>query len=200
MPKLDATEIHRIVQNEIDDAVLYQEEEHTGFRDMATNYFYGEKFGNEVEGQSQVVSRDVADTVGFIMPSLMKIFASSKDYVSFQPRHPEDEDALFAQFIGDPDLAMGRILNGEGDDRVLGFQINPVLQVGMAPGSVQQSLDAAIFHRAFVAVKGVSREAHDLAGLGDIAKLLRKVQQADFVFDDLFITLKHEGYLLFVFR
>ena len=93
MPKLDATEIHRIVQNEIDDAVLYQEEEHTGFRDTATNYYYGEKFGNEVEGQSQVVSRDVADTVGFIMPSLMKIFASSKDFVSFQPRHPEDEDA-----------------------------------------------------------------------------------------------------------
>ena len=93
MAKLDDTEIHRIVQNEIDDAVLYQEEEHTGFRDMATNYYYGEKFGNEVEGQSQIVSRDVADTVGFVMPSLMKIFASSKDFVSFQPRHPEDEDA-----------------------------------------------------------------------------------------------------------
>ncbi len=93
MAKLDDTEIHRIVQNEIDDAVLYQEEEHTGFRDKATNYYYGEAFGNEVENQSQVVSRDVADTVGFIMPSLMKIFASSKDYVSFQPRHPEDEDA-----------------------------------------------------------------------------------------------------------
>ena len=93
MPKLDATEIHRIVQNEIDDAVLYQEEEHTGFRDKATNYFYGEAFGNEVENQSQVVSRDVADTVGYIMPSLMKIFASSKDYVQFQPRHPEDEAA-----------------------------------------------------------------------------------------------------------
>ena len=93
MAKLDDTEIHRIVQNEIDDAVLYQEEEHTGFRDKATNYYYGEAFGNEVENQSQVVSRDVADTVGFIMPSLMKIFASSKDYVSFQPRHPEDEAA-----------------------------------------------------------------------------------------------------------
>ena len=41
MAKLDDTEIHRIVQNEIDDAVLYQEEEHTGFRDTATNYYYG---------------------------------------------------------------------------------------------------------------------------------------------------------------
>ena len=93
MAKLDDTEIHRIVQNEIDDAVLYQEEEHTGFRDTATAYYYGEKFGNEVENQSQVVSRDVADTVGFIMPSLMKIFATSKDFVQFQPRHPEDEAA-----------------------------------------------------------------------------------------------------------
>lgn len=93
MPKLDATEIHRIVQNEIDDAVLYQDEEHTGFRDTATKYYYGEKFGNEVDNQSQIVSRDVADTVSHIMPSLMRIFASSKDYVQFQPRHPEDEAA-----------------------------------------------------------------------------------------------------------
>ena len=49
MAKLDDTEIHRIVQNEIDDAVLYQEEEHTGFRDTATNYYYGEPFSNEVD-------------------------------------------------------------------------------------------------------------------------------------------------------
>jgi hypothetical protein len=93
MAKPDKTDIHRIVQNEIDDAVLYQDEEHTGFRDTATKYFYGEKFGNEVENQSQIVSRDVADTVSHIMPSLMRIFASSKDYVQFQPRHPEDEAA-----------------------------------------------------------------------------------------------------------
>ena len=90
MAKLDDTDIHRIVQNEIDDAVLHQEEEHTGFRDTATSYYYGEPFGNEVDNHSQVVSRDVADTVGFIMPSLMKIFASSRDFVSFQPRHPSN--------------------------------------------------------------------------------------------------------------
>ena len=41
MAKLDDTEIHRIVQNEIDDAVLYQEDEHTGYRDTTTNYYYG---------------------------------------------------------------------------------------------------------------------------------------------------------------
>ena len=93
MAKLYDTDIHRIVQNEIDDAVLYQEEQHTGFRDTATNYYYGEPFGNEVENQSQVVSRDVADTVGFIMPSLIKFFASSRGFVSAQLRHPEDEDA-----------------------------------------------------------------------------------------------------------
>ena len=42
MEKLEDTEIHRIVRNEIDDAVLYQEGEHTGFRDTATNYYYDE--------------------------------------------------------------------------------------------------------------------------------------------------------------
>ena len=42
MAKLDDTEIHRIVQNEIDDIVLYLEEQHSGFRDTATNYYYGQ--------------------------------------------------------------------------------------------------------------------------------------------------------------
>ena len=50
MAKLDDTEIHRIVQNEIDDAVLYQEEEHTGFRDTATNTDVQAEEGQAKEG------------------------------------------------------------------------------------------------------------------------------------------------------
>ena len=37
--------------------------------------------------------------------------------------------------------------------------------------------------------------AHDPTGLRDIAESFRQVEKAGFVFDDLFITLKREGYL-----
>ena len=53
----------------------------------------------------------------------------------------------------------------------------------------------AIRDRVPVAVKRIARQAHDLTGLRDVAKFFRQIQQADFVFDDLFVTLKHEGYL-----
>src|SRR3990172_8205955 len=54
-------------------------------------YYYGEPFGNEVDGRSQFVSQDVADTIEWIMPALMKIFAGSEDIARFDPVGPEDE-------------------------------------------------------------------------------------------------------------
>jgi len=56
------------------------------------SYYYGEPFGNEIEGRSQVVLRDVADTVEWIMPSLMRVFLAS-NAVNFDPFGPEDEEA-----------------------------------------------------------------------------------------------------------
>ena len=60
-------------------------------RAQAERYYRGEKFGNEIEGRSQVVSRDVAETVDSMMPSLMKVFSSGDEVVRFEPRGPEDE-------------------------------------------------------------------------------------------------------------
>jgi hypothetical protein len=59
-------------------------------RVKALNYYLGKPFGNEVEGRSQVVSRDVSDTIEWIKPSLMRIFASGDEIVAFDPRGPED--------------------------------------------------------------------------------------------------------------
>ena len=36
---------------------------------------------------------------------------------------------------------------------------------------------------------------HDLTGLRNVAEFFRQVEKTDFVFDDLFTTLKHMGYL-----
>jgi hypothetical protein len=48
-------------------------------------YYLGDRFGNEQEGRSQVVSTDVADTIEWMLPQLIRIFASSDNTVSFDP-------------------------------------------------------------------------------------------------------------------
>lgn len=62
-------------------------------RSQALDHYYGRPYGDEVEGRSHVVMRDVADTIEWIKPSLMKIFASTDEVVRFDPVGPEDEQA-----------------------------------------------------------------------------------------------------------
>jgi hypothetical protein len=59
-------------------------------RENAMNFYYGRPLGNEIEGRSQVVSKDLMDTVEWIMPSLMRIFCIEQA-VQFDPVGPEDE-------------------------------------------------------------------------------------------------------------
>ena len=59
-------------------------------RSAALDHYLGRPYGNEVEGRSQVVMRDVADTVEWIKPSLMKVFASGDEVCRFDPVGPED--------------------------------------------------------------------------------------------------------------
>jgi hypothetical protein len=53
--------------------------------------YNGEPYGDEQENRSKVVSTDVADTIEWIMPELMDIFASGDKVVNFDPVGPEDE-------------------------------------------------------------------------------------------------------------
>lgn len=70
----------------INDAALSHE------RAKAFKYYNGEPFGNEIVGRSQVVSRDVLDTIEAALPQLLKIFVSGDEVVKFDPRGPEDEE------------------------------------------------------------------------------------------------------------
>ena len=59
-------------------------------RETAMEYYYGMPFGNEVDGRSQFVDSTVADTIEWIKPSLMRVFASGDEMVKFTPHGPED--------------------------------------------------------------------------------------------------------------
>lgn len=90
MAKMDEQEFQAIVRNEVESSLGYQDSEYSEHRLKALDYYYGEPFGNEVEGRSQVVATEVADTIEFIMPTLMRMFTSSSEYVRFVPRNQDD--------------------------------------------------------------------------------------------------------------
>lgn len=62
-------------------------------REEATDHYLGRPYGDEVEGRSQVVMRDVADTIEWIKPSLLKIFCAGDEVVRFDAVGPNDEQA-----------------------------------------------------------------------------------------------------------
>jgi hypothetical protein len=62
-------------------------------RRKAMQYYYGQPYGNEVEGRSQVVTTEVKDAVEGILPSLMSMFTASDEIVRFEPQNPKDEEA-----------------------------------------------------------------------------------------------------------
>lgn len=59
-------------------------------RTQALDHYLGKPYGNEQEGRSSVVMRDVADTVEWIKPALMKVFGSGDEVVRFEPVSEED--------------------------------------------------------------------------------------------------------------
>ena len=87
---MDDIEFQGIVRNEIEQALGHYDTEYSQDRIDAMDYYLGEPFGNEQPDRSQVVSTEVSDTIEHIMPSLMRIFTQSDDYVRFVPHGPED--------------------------------------------------------------------------------------------------------------
>ena len=88
--QMDVTELEGIVAGLIDEAVDYIDLSEAPDRIVANDYFNGRLFGNEEDGRSQVVSRDVRDTIALMMPQIMRTFFGTQRVVEYQPRYPED--------------------------------------------------------------------------------------------------------------
>ena len=78
------------IRGEITDSLGYMGDTISTQREMAMKYYYGLPFGNEVDGRSQFVDSTVQDTIEWIKPSLMRVFASGDEMVKFNPHGPED--------------------------------------------------------------------------------------------------------------
>ena len=88
--KMTERELAAHLEGEITSSLGYLDGKLTTQRSDALDRYYGKKYGNEQEGRSQIVTRDVADVIEWIMPSLMKIFTGGDKVVKFEPVGPED--------------------------------------------------------------------------------------------------------------
>lgn len=92
MAKMKDREIVAICEAEIERALGASGGDISEERADALDRYLGEPYGNEVDGRSQVLTREVADTVEWILPSLMRIFTDADNAVLFEPFGPEDEE------------------------------------------------------------------------------------------------------------
>jgi len=88
--KITEFELRNIIGQEINNSMGYMGGNLSSQRKKSLQYYMGEPLGTEIDGRSQVVSTDVADTVETILPNLLKIFTSSDQTVKCEPVKAED--------------------------------------------------------------------------------------------------------------
>jgi len=96
---MDEKSLLRILKQEEADSSSYYDSELATAQARALDHYFARPYGDEAEGRSRVVSHDVEDTINWIMPDLMRCFASSDDLVSAKAMAPEDDN----QYPGAPD-------------------------------------------------------------------------------------------------
>lgn len=91
--QLSETELGAIISTQIRLAKDHDRSERATPREKALDYYLGHmtKYVPAEPNRSKVVSRDVADTMGWMMPDIMRVFTASGRMAEAQPVGPEDK-------------------------------------------------------------------------------------------------------------
>ncbi len=93
MAKITEDELKGLLQAEIRSSSLYVATEMSPKRAKAIEYYTGEMRDVPAgQGKSSVTSRDVADTVGWILPGIVRVFTASDQMAVCEPERPGDEE------------------------------------------------------------------------------------------------------------
>jgi hypothetical protein len=85
-------ELVAIIKSHRDDSLGMEDGDLSGQRAKAMDHYHGRPYGNEIEGRSQVVSRDLAEAVDWALPSIVRAFVQTGNLGEFVPVGPEDEE------------------------------------------------------------------------------------------------------------
>jgi len=87
---MDDEDLLEILQNKEDAASHYAHGVLGSAREIAVREYNRMPYGNEVDGESQIVASDVQDSIEWLLPSLLKTFTSTDKAVSFEPSTSND--------------------------------------------------------------------------------------------------------------
>lgn len=85
------SELVSIIKAHRRDSLGAQDGELSNERAAAMDHYHGRPYGNEQEGRSAVVSKDLSETVDWALPAILNVFVASGNVAEFDPVGPEDE-------------------------------------------------------------------------------------------------------------
>src|SRR5689334_7521903 len=114
----------KALQVEADQSIVYLQSEVTTSQIDALKRYFGDAYGDEVDGRSQVTTREVYETVRWLLPDLNRIFTSGDRVVDFHPTKPQDDDyceaaADYVNYIFLEDNPGARLINEFAFDGLL---------------------------------------------------------------------------------
>lgn len=109
--RMSEEDLKKHVTSAIQAAISFDNDDLSVDREQAIEYYFGQMDDVPAESdRSKVVSKDVADTIGWILPSLMRVFAASDRIGEYEGRSPEHvqaareaTDLINYLFLGDCD-------------------------------------------------------------------------------------------------
>ena len=91
--KMDDERLKALLSQEISSALTYDDTELSQKRSKALEYYRGEMTDTPaMTGRSSVVSKDVADTIGWMLPGIIRVFTASDRMALYEPEKPGDEE------------------------------------------------------------------------------------------------------------
>lgn len=91
---LDEDELVAALKNEADSACTFHDTTLAERQEQCLKYYDGDLFGDEVEGLSQIVVKDVQETVDYMTISVLRTFVAGDRVVEFQAKSPDEEEAV----------------------------------------------------------------------------------------------------------
>lgn len=89
---MDDKQLVSIIEAHRRTSLGYEDGDLSNERAVSMDHYHGRPYGDEVEGRSQVVSKDLSETVEWVLPQLLNVFVKSGNIVEYIPVGPEDED------------------------------------------------------------------------------------------------------------
>ena len=92
MAKMSEDELGSLVEGWIQEARNFDGSDLEGHREWANRFYDGEVDVNPQPKRSSVVSSDVADVMGWILPGLLRVFTASDRVAIYEPNSKEEEE------------------------------------------------------------------------------------------------------------